>query len=457
MPDFKFNKSEARFIDLASRGLFQTINSSQFIKSALKMSSIQTKAIDEAINTAIISASQVSREEANKRWNIVVMLCSLKWNNHQPSQEAVNKALEHAAITATQTNNWGVVIALASLSAPARQPSQKAVDRALEIATVAATQTNNWEFVIALASLGAPACQPSKRIINKILEIVLLKAERHERMGNPQSSLKAWDAVEAIASLHSPATEPDKKLSDYALEQLAIGSQSRADKRFMNLATKEEWTKVLNYFIQDQWGKPSQEAMSFALITAISASQWEVFKSLCQFQQPNQRTAGDLLQVAARKGNLEAVQLLCNLDEQNIPNLYYLKNALHAARYAGHREIVSYLSRYLSYEAVYQHNLGHDLLGLTKALLKNYYDHHAFTAKGLFSKQLAQVKTILMAVKKADSKETEENVRNNAVMDAVHDLKAIMGSNMELKVCIHYIDEHYGENEETLVTKANTL
>lgn len=408
MPKFKFTEKELTLINLASRGLVQTVSSSKFIKSALEMSKVQPKAIDEAIKIAIRSAFQVSKEEANKRWKIVVVLCNLKWKDHRPSQEIVN---------------W-----------------------ALELATAKAVETNNWEFVIALCNLAAPARQPSKKIINSILEIVLSKAQRYENKGAIQSSSKTWEAVKAIASLQPPATEPDKNLSNDALEQLAKVPQKRVDKKFMNLAQNGEWVRVLNYFIQDQQGKnkPSQMAINFVLIATASDNQWKVLRALCNFQQPDPKTAGSLLQVAAGKGNLEVVQLLCNLDEQNIPNLYYLKNALQVAKNAGHSEIASYLS----FEIVRQTHSKEPLV-LTQAILQDYVNH-TYAGSSLFSGQIRAVKAILSQVKRTAAQEEGEDARNQVAIDAVKNLQAIMGSNQDLSSRVNYINTHCCKKDEVL-------
>lgn len=485
MPEIEFNSQEVRLIDLASRGLFQTVNS-QYIKSALTMAKIRPKVIDEAIKTAIISASQVSTEEAGRRWNIVVMLCGLKSKTHQPSQEVVDRALEQAAVAAAKTNNWKFFIALINLTDPAckpslaaidktlvnaaltatktnnwdfviellslttlRQPSQIAVDRAFELATVTALQTNNWKSIIALSSVAAPVLQPSKRAINASLELALLRMIRYERHGDINSSSKVCEAIKAIISLQPPANTPDKEFVDMAFNLL----QRRIDKHFINSARYGEWEQVLNYFIQDQWGKPSQKAMNCVLTYALTATagesaQVEVFKALCSFMQPDKRTAGNLLHITARTGHLDVVQLLCNLDEQNKPSLYFIKNALQIAQYAGNHKIASYLS----YEVMHQHHLEHDPLALTKTILTDYCDHHA-TMSNLFNTQLKQVKTILAAVKRTD-KETEEDVRNEAAMEAVNQLKAMREVNKELKVCIDYIEVHCRKKEDTPSIKA---
>lgn len=99
MTEIEFNSQEVRLVDLASRGLFRTVNS-------LSMSKIRPEAIDKAIETAIAAASQVSEEAAEKRWKIVIMLCSLHSKAHQPSQKIVERALEQAAMSAAKTDNW---------------------------------------------------------------------------------------------------------------------------------------------------------------------------------------------------------------------------------------------------------------------------------------------------------------------------------------------------------------
>ncbi|MCE0722398.1 MULTISPECIES: hypothetical protein [Legionella] len=479
MLETEFNSQEIRLVDLASRGLFRTVNSRQYIKSTLAMAKIRPEVIDKAVKTAIAAASQVSTEEAEKRWNIVIMLCSLKSKTHQPSQKIADYALEQAAMVAAKINNWEFFIALTNLTDPARKPSQKAidkilvnaglaatkinnwdfvfallnltiltrqpsqiaVDRVFELATVTALQTNNWEAVIALARLAAPALQPTKRAINASLELALLRLIRYERHGDIESSSKVCEAIKAIISLKPPANVPDKELVDKALYTL----QRRTDKHFILSAQYGEWEKLLNYFIQDQWGKPSQKAMNCALTYALATVGENpprgVFKALCSFMQPDKRTAGTLLLVAARIGRIEVVQLLCNLEEQNKPSLYFIKNALQIAQHAGNQEITSYLS----YELMHQHHLEHDPLALTKTILTDYCDHHT-TMSQLFNTQLKQVKTILARVKRAD-KETEEDVRNKAASDAVDQLKAMSGIDKELKICIDYIDEHCRKNE----------
>lgn len=480
MTEIEFNSQEVRLVDLASRGLFRTVNS-------LSMSKIRPEAIDKAIETAIAAASQVSEEAAEKRWKIVIMLCSLHSKDHQPSQKIVERALEQAAMSAAKTDNWEFFIALTNLTAPARKPSQETIDRILVNAGLAATKTNNWDFVLALlgltsltrqpnqiavdrvfelatvtalqtknwnsvitlARLAAPALHPTKRAINTSLELALLKMIRYERHGDIESSSKVCEAIKAIISIKPPANVPDKELVDKALNIL----QKRTDKYFILSAQYGEWEQVLNYFIQDQWGKPSQKAMNWALTYTLTATvgenaQGNVFKALCSFMQPDKRTAGNLLLVAARTGRIEVVQLLCNLDEQNKPSLSFIKNALQIAQYAGNHEIASYLS----YEIMHQHHLEHDPLALTKTLLTDYCDHHT-TMSHLFNTQLKQVKTILATVKRAD-KEKEEDVRNKTASEAVNQLKAMRGVDKKLKVCIDYIDEHCRKKEETPSIKA---
>ncbi|HHT0592512.1 TPA: hypothetical protein ACTXXA_000374 [Legionella anisa] len=477
MPNF--TQKESRLIDLASRGLFKTVNSSQYLKSALAMSQIQPTAIDAAINAAIHSASQSSKEDAHKRWQIVVMLCSITGAGHQPSQKTVDKALERAASNAAKTNDWKFVIALASLVAPARQPdqrtidlilqravveahktnnwesvialarlapparqpSQEAINWALELATATALKTNNWELVMALASLTHPARQPSQNTINSFLELLLLKASRHEERGEQNLSSKIWEAVIVIASLQPPATKPDEKLAENAFRQLAKVPQIRADKHFMNLALNLEWKMVLDYLTEPRT-QPSQQAINHALTRAESDNQWDVIKELCHFQQPDQRTAGDLLCVAARKGNMEGVRFLCNLDEQNKPNVYFVENASQIAKNAKNLEIVSYLSC----EKIRQSNSIKDPLTLAQAILEDY-TKHSFEGISLFSSQLRSVKNILTQIKRAAAKEEGDDVRDRAVFDALMDLKTIMGSNKELNACFDYIQDHSSKEE----------
>ncbi|CAM3130004.1 hypothetical protein LEAN103870_17475 [Legionella anisa] len=522
MPNF--TEKESRLIDLASRGLFQTVNSSQYLKSALAMSQIQPTAIDAAINAAIHSASHSSKEEALKRWQIVVMLCSITRAGHQPSQRTVDKALERATSNAAKTNDWKFVIALASLVAPARQPSQGAIDTALEHAAttaartndwnvvmtlanltpparqpnqrtidiilqravVAADKTNNWESVIALARLAPPACQPSQEvvdwaldrattaavetnewksvialaslapparqpsqnIINSLLELLVSKASKYEERGQQNLSSKIWEAAIAIASLQPPATKPDEKLAENAFRQLAKVPQIRTDKHFMNLARKSGWEMVRDYLTQPGI-KPSQQAMGYALKIADAGNQWDVIKEFCHFQQPDQRTAGDLLYVAARKGNMEGVRLLCNLDEQNKPNIYFVENASQIAKNAKNTEIVSYLSC----EKIRQSNAITDPLTLTQAILQDFIKHTP-NGSGLFSSQLRSVKSILSQVNRAAAKEERDDARNSAVLDALMDLKTIMGSNRELKGCFDYIKEHSPKEEDMPLLKA---
>ncbi|KTD44221.1 hypothetical protein [Legionella parisiensis] len=483
MPEIEFNSQEVRLVDLASRGLFRTINSRQYIKSALAMAKIRPEVIDKAVEAAIAAASRVSTEEAKKRWNIVIMLCSLKSTTPQPSQKITDYALEQAAMVAAKINNWEFFIAIANLTAPARKPSQEvidkilanagltatktsnwdfvfallnktiltrqpshiAVDRVFELATVTALQTKNWESVIALARLAPPAPHPTKRAINSSLELALLRMIRYERHGDIESSSKICEAIKAIINIHPPANVPDKELVDKALYIL----QRRTNKHFILSAQYGEWEQLLNYFIQDQWGKPSQNAMNCALTYALTTvggnPPKDVFKALCSFMPPDKRTAGSLLLVAARIGRIDVVQLLCNLDEQNKPSLSFIKNAFQIAQHAENHEITSYLS----YELMHQHHLERDPLALTKTILTDYCDHHT-TMSHLFNTHLKQVKTILARVKQAD-KETAEDVRNKTASEAVNQLKAMNGVDKGLKVCIDYIDEHCRKNETTSI------
>ncbi|HEI6745953.1 TPA: hypothetical protein SJ233_002907 [Legionella pneumophila] len=395
----KFTNKELELIDKASRGLIQTVKSSKFIKSALEMSYIRPIAIDKAIEAAIYSASRISPEAANKRWEIVVVLCSLNWSKHKPSKGLVEKVFIHVINEAAKTNNW--------------------------------------EFVIALCNLAAPAHQPRKEIINMALETALSVAESYEEKGMINLSSIAWDAVKAIARIQDPATMPDKKLSENALEQLAKVPQKRVDKKFEALTLEREWVKVLNYFVQNHQGKPSHKSINFALITAASDGQWEVFKSLSSFQQPDKKTAGEVLQIAARKGTLEIVRLLCNLDEQNATNIHYVTNAISIANNTGNLEIASYLSC----EKIRQTSSNKDPLFLTQIILQDFV-HHTLTISSLFSGQTKAIKKILSQVKCAAEKETSEDARKQMIVYAVDALKAIKGSNKELNAYINYIDCH---------------
>ncbi|HEI6746130.1 TPA: hypothetical protein SJ233_003089 [Legionella pneumophila] len=394
-----FTNKELELIDKASKGLVQTVNSSKFVKSALEMSYIRPIAIDKAIETAIYSASRVSSQEAEKRWKLVLVLCGLSQSGHKPSNKLVEKvftyAINHAAAT------------------------------------------NNWEFVIALCNLAAPAHQPRKEIINTALEIALTVAESYEDEGIRKQSSIAWSAVEAIARIQAPATMPDKSLSENALEQLANVPKKRIDKKFEALTIEREWVKVLNYFVQDQQDKPSQKAMNFALITAASDGQWEVFKSLSSFQQPDKKTAGEILQVAARKGTLEIVRLLCNLDEQNKTNIHYINNAISISKNEGNSETESYLCC----EKIRQTNSNIDPLLLTKKILQDFVNH-IFTISSLFGGEARAVKKILSKVKSATVKETTEDERDQIIVDAVSSLKALQGRSKQLNACIDYIDSH---------------
>ncbi len=396
MPKFKPTKKESRLIDLASRGLFQTVNSHQFIQSALEMMKIRSRAIDEAIIAAINSASEGSQEEANKRWKIVVMLCGLKWNDHRPSQEIVDEALTQA--------------------------------------TAQAAKTNNWEFVMALCSLVAPARQPSKNIINKTLEMAISKVR----------SSNAGNAVQINASVQSLATEHDIDLSKTESEQLVKITQKRIDKKFIALVLDREWASVFNFFIQDQVEKPSQSAMSYAFITAASDYTWEIFKTLGTFQEPDLRAAGTSLQVAARTGSLEIVQFICHLYKQN-ELTSYVKNALHIAKNEGRSEIASFLSC----ELVRHTYSIKDPLILAQTILQDYVNH-TFSGSSLFSTQVRSVKSILSQLKRVAVQEEGEDERNQATIDAVKSLKAIMGANQDLSSRVNYIDTFCSIKDEVL-------
>ncbi|APF03050.1 TPA: hypothetical protein JA346_08455 [Legionella pneumophila] len=434
MPKFKPTIKELRLIALASRGLVQTINK-EFIKSASASNDIRLEAINEAIKIAISSASDVSNEGADKRLKIVVMLCNLKWEDHHRNQHIVNNAFKQAV----ETNNRELVIALCNLVAPASQPSQKMVNEALLREAEKAIKTNNWKFVIAFCNLTAPARQPSQKIINTILDAALSNAESYENKGAIQSSSKAWEAVKAIASLQPPAIVPDKNLSDNALRQLAKVPQVRADKKLINFAKNGEWVKVLNYFIQQQGDKPSHTAMNNVLTSAVSDpdNQWEVFKALCSLHQPDSKTAGNLLQIVAGKGRLEVVQMLCNLDDKNVPNIYYVKNALQVAKNAGYPEI----TRYLSFEMIRQSLATKDNLALTQAIFQDYVNH-AFVGSSLFSSQVRSVKTLLSQLKRTAAQENGEDARNQVFIETIERLKAIMGDNQDLISRVDYIDSH---------------
>ncbi|MBL7481269.1 hypothetical protein [Legionella bononiensis] len=368
-------KIETRLLDCANKGLVKTVKS--FMDSYSKVKEIRPEMIDKAIKQAISAAqghmAKGDEETAEKCWDVVKVLCSSKWNKHQPSQNMMDTALK----AATESYQYHLVDSLCHLRAPAKSPSTTALDKALELATEMGLQS------------------------------------------------KKFKVLKTLCTIEDPTPKP---------------GQEAVDEAFTNLAQARNW-KTVEWMCSKmhQDNKPSQMAVSYALRVAAENKDWGVFQSLFHYQQPDWRSAGLLLHLAAKTGAMEGVQLLSQLTSENQPNASRYKESIKAAKDAGHQDVV----RYLSCDLICKNKTAADPLDRTVALLDDYLTH-TNPVKGFFSNSVKEISMIFQDLKRGSKNLISDEERSGAVVSAVNRLKSISSiSNDSAWISrIQYIEDH---------------
>lgn len=303
----------------------------RFVFDLLNLPDSARKPSQFSINEVLDAATDVALRTND--WNNVFKLLNLPSSASKPNQQAVDRVLFIAIEAASRTQNWKPVIDLACLTAPSQQPSIEAVTKALNFAAVLAAKNHNWYPVIALASLEAPASQVNQSTMNNLLDLVLRKANRYELMGEKEIASRAWETVSFIVSLKPPATTAEQKMVNYAFEELDKVNRMRVNERLINLANCGAWDEVLAHFKLDACIIPPLRIMGEVFRHAVCQNRWDVIGEICGVVQPDRRTAADLLNIAAREGNIDGVKLIFKLDAQNKPTLSFIDNAISIAKF----------------------------------------------------------------------------------------------------------------------------
>lgn len=403
----------------------------RFVFDLLNLPDSARKPSQFSINEVLDAATDVALRTND--WNNVFKLLNLPSSASKPNQQAVDRVLFIAIEAASRTQNWKPVIDLACLTAPSQQPSIEAVTKALNFAAVLAAKNHNWYPVIALASLEAPASQVNQSTMNNLLDLVLRKANRYELMGEKEIASRAWETVSFIVSLKPPATTAEQKMVNYAFEELDKVNRMRVNERLINLANCGAWDEVLAHFKLDACIIPPLRIMGEVFRHAVCQNRWDVIGEICGVVQPDRRTAADLLNIAAREGNIDGVKLIFKLDAQNKPTLSFIDNAISIAKFEKNMELVSYLTC----EKIRQTQSAKDPLELAKTILQNFLDN-SLAGSSLFSAQVRGVKTILTHFKR----DLAQGEGEKALMEALRDLKNIMGTNKVLSGYYKYIEAH---------------
>lgn len=399
------SQTEQRLLDIAPKGLIKTVKN--LFASPSTRNGISADTIGSAINLAIEAARNLSvqgkKEDAQKRWQVVKTLCTAPRRNDFLSQETIDATLNKAV----ESKQWDIVESLCSLVPPARIPSTAVVDNAL----VKAADAGEIDLVESICSLQRPAQMPSQKAIDKTLANVTESPLTREK----------WAVIRIIYTIENPALQP---------------SQEPLDLMFAELAEKEQW-KELRWLCENSTNqiKPSQMAFNYAIRKAASIDNWEVFKMLCSVQEPDWRVAGIVLQQVARQGKLDIVQMMCNLDSSNTPNMSAFKDALKIAKSEGNKDI----AHYLSWELTCLSKGVVDPLERALVLLDDYVKHHHF-----FNPNYKDVKRVLRDLKIADRSLINDQDRRDAVTTALAELRSIshIAGKPEWKSRIDYIEEH---------------
>lgn len=264
---------------------------------------------------------------------------------------------------------------------------------------------------------------------------------------------KQGEILTLLCNLPKNVPQPNPKVAATALAKYAEYRQNQLDEELTNLipngkVKESDWAAVFAY-IQKHKMQPSQASIGYLLRVAGANGQWDNVKPLLSHREPDWRMAGELLFMAVKAGQLDVVKQLCDLSQENMPNVNGIKRALKEAKKEGHHEIASYLSC----ELIHQNNLEKDPLALTQALLQDYVAH-SFVGSSLFSTQVKAVKNILSQVKRAAAQEHDDTSRNQAVLDSVQLLQKVAGDNKELHGYVDYIKAHCDKPEESPSLKA---
>ncbi|CAM2816614.1 Uncharacterised protein [Legionella steigerwaltii] len=308
--------------------------------------------------------------------------------------------------------------------------------------------------------------QPEKidEAINKAL-----KETRSDKLSSEQID-KLWKIIIQLCNLSQNGPHPNPKVVKNALVKHQVYQQQIQERQQQieeehQQQLQEQFDDMLGELIKDKMGdsewntffdhikksgrKPSQAVIGYALHVATLNEQWKIFSSLLSHQEPNWGAASQLLRMAAKSGQFDAVKLLCSLSPENTPAESAIKKAYKDAKRTGHHEIVSYLSC----ELIHQHNLEKDPLALTQAILQDYVDH-SFIGSSFFNSQVKGVKNILSQVKRKATEVHDESSRNQIVLEVVHSLQKVMADNKELLGRVDFIKAHCGKIEESPSLKA---
>ncbi|BCA94635.1 hypothetical protein TUM19329_09960 [Legionella antarctica] len=213
--------------------------------------------------------------------------------------------------------------------------------------------------------------------------------------------------------------------------------------KLLSLVSAGQLGPVQSFFAQNHAKSLSQSIVNNAFMRAASLPEGDIFKELKKLYQPDQRAMGMSLQTATRKGNLELVQFICGSYGKN-ELITYVKSVLQIAKDEGHKKIAGYLSC----ELIRQTNSLDDPLILAQTLLQDYVNH-TFYGSSLFCTQVRSVNNVLVQLKRAAAF-NEKDMRNQAVIDAVISLKAIMGVNQDLISRVEYIDTFSDKKDQPL-------